>query len=168
VNRPAVDLVLLVCGNVYRRDDGAAVWAVAGLLPSLRDSARPSVGVRRCDQLDIEDLLGAAGSPVVIVDAAAGLPPGAVITLSLDELAQPQPGAAPRSSHAVPIAQVLGVARLLADAPIEGLFVGIGGADFGFGRGLSPVVRAAIPEFAHAIEAGVAELAAARSEVASG
>jgi hydrogenase maturation protease len=155
---------LLVCGNVDRRDDGAAIWAVSGLIHALHAERR--VEVRRCGQLDIEDLLDGAGRPLVIADAAVGAPPGSIVTVAFDDLVETRSTSTPHSSHALPIAQVLGIARQLADEPIDGVFVGVGGVDFGFGRGLSAEVRAALPGFRSAIAAallqsvplGVAEL----------
>jgi hydrogenase maturation protease len=132
---------LLACGNSDRRDDGAALAATRGL------------NATECGQLDIDDLLAApAGRPIVICDAAAGVEAGSVVTLRFDELLANPHGPAPHSSHALPIDQVIGVARAVAGRPIDGVFVGIGGADFGFGDGLSPAVAAALPAFRAAIE----------------
>jgi Ni,Fe-hydrogenase maturation factor len=78
------------------------------------------------------------------------------VTITFDELLANPRGPAPRSSHALPIDQVLGLTRLLADAPVEGLFVGIGGEDFGLGEDLSPKVREALPAYARAIGAAIA------------
>ncbi len=133
---------LLACGNLDRRDDGAALRATAGL---------PVVA---CGHLDIDDLLGVpAGHTIVICDAAAGVPAGQVMTLSFDELLANPRGPSPHSSHALPIDQVIGVARALSPVAIDGVFVGIGGADFGYGEGLSASVEAALPSFRAAIEA---------------
>jgi len=135
---------LLACGNADRRDDGAALLATRGL---------PAT---QCGQLDIDHLLAApAGVPIVICDAAAGVAPGVVVTKTFDELLANPRGPAPHSSHDLPIDQVIGVARALSTQPIDGLFVGIGGADFGYGRGLSPAVEAALPEFRAVIEGQV-------------
>jgi len=137
-NRPTW---LLACGNLDRRDDGAALRATAGL---------PAVA---CGQLEIDDLLTApAGHTIVICDAAAGVPAGKVTTLSFEELLANPRGPSPHSSHALPIDQVIGVARALAVAASIGFFVGIGGADFGFGEGLSAPVAAGLPAFRAAIE----------------
>jgi hydrogenase maturation protease len=144
---------LLVCGNVDRRDDGAAIWAVAAYLDEFGDDCR--VEVRRCGQLDIEDLLDAAGQPLVIVDAAIGASPGTVVTIPLDSLLEQTSCPTPHSSHALPIGQVLGVARELANAPIDGVFVGVGGVDFGFGRSLSTEVRATLRDFSAAIASAI-------------
>jgi len=141
---PPATVWLLCCGNADRRDDGAALVATRGLAAT------------QCGQLDIDHLLAApAGVPIVICDAAAGVAPGVVVTKTFDELLANPRGPAPHSSHALPIDQVIGIARALADKPIDGLFVGIGGADFGFGCGLSPAVEAALPEFRAAIESRV-------------
>jgi hydrogenase maturation protease len=139
--RAAASAWLLACGNRDRRDDGAALAATTGL------------GATACGQLDIDDLLAApAGRPIVICDAAAGVAPGRVVTLSFDELLTNPRGPSPHSSHALPIDQVIGVARAVAGRPIDGVFVGIGGADFGFGDGLSVQVAAGLPAFRAAIE----------------
>jgi hydrogenase maturation protease len=150
---------LLVCGNVDRCDDGAAIWAVGTLLPGLREEGARNVEARRCGQLDIEHLLDAEGAPLIIVDTATGIQPGRVVTLTFDDLLAHPRGPAPHSSHALPIDQVVGIARQLAGTPIDGLFVGIGGADFGFGRSLSTPVRKAMPDFLAAIQAAIEHLA---------
>ena len=153
---------LLVCGNVHRNDDGAATWAVARLLPLLEGLGRPPVEVLHCGQLDIEDLLDVgAGTPLVIVDTAIGVPAGEVVTLSLDDLRRRPHGVVPHSSHALPIDQVLGLAAVLAEEPPTGYFVGLGGHDFGFGETPSGEVREALPAFADAIAAAIERLALA-------
>ena len=141
---------VLACGNTDRRDDGAAVWATAG----------GEHVARTYGQLDIEQLLDVpAGTPIVVADTAVGIAPGRVVTLTFDELLANPRGPAPHSSHALPIDQVIGVARQLAAGPVDGLFVGIGGSDFGFGPTPSAAVLEALPEFAAAIDAAVRRLA---------
>jgi hydrogenase maturation protease len=111
------------------------------------------MAVTVCGQLEIDHLLGApAGRRIVICDAAAGVEPGQVVTLTFDELLANPHGPAPHSSHALPIDQVIGVSRALSQAPVDGVFVGVGGADFGFGEGLSAQVTAALPQFRAVIE----------------
>jgi hydrogenase maturation protease len=154
---------LLVCGSPDRADDGVALRAVARLAPRVGDEGPIHLDVRRCGQLDVEQLLDVpAGTPVLIVDAAAGVPAGEVVTLNGDRLLARPRAAAPRSSHALPVDQVLGLARILADQPLDVTFVGVGGADFGLGGELSPAVRRALPEYVSAIEAAI-EAAAVRS-----
>lgn len=150
---------LLVCGNADRRDDGAAIQAAESLLPDLMKEQREHIDVVRCGQLEIEDLLDApAGTPLLIMDAAVGVPSGTIVRRTFDELVSDATGPAPHSSHALPIAQVVGVARQLSDAPLDGLFVGIGASDYGFGTGLSDPVRRGLPEYVAAVGTAIGEL----------
>jgi hydrogenase maturation protease len=151
---------LLVCGNVDRADDGAAIWAVSHLVPGFTtNDLPPGIDVQRCGQLDVEHLIErGADSPVVIVDAAVGVRPGQVVTMTFDELLAATSKVAPRSSHSLPIDQVIGVARALSDAPIEGLFVGIGAGDVTPGRSLSRPVREGMGEYVVAIQKALMRL----------
>lgn len=147
---------LLVCGNLDRCDDGAAIVASTMLRPAPPTGARIEVAVKRCGQLDVQHLLDVApGVPVIIIDTAAGVPPGEIVTLTFDQLLAHPRGPAPHSSHALPIDQVIGIWRELSDQAVEGLFVGIGGSDFGFGRSLSTIVRRALPDFVAAINSAI-------------
>jgi Ni,Fe-hydrogenase maturation factor len=84
--------------------------------------------------------------------------PGEVVVRQLDELIDNPSGAAPHSSHVLPANLVLGMANVLAERPIRGYFVGIGGADFGYGDGLSAPVRRALPAFQERIVEAVIRL----------
>ena len=150
---------LLVCGNVDRADDGAAIWATSHLLPNSTADDLPGIDVRHCGQLDVDHLIeGGADAPTLIVDTAIGIGAGRVITLTFDELLAKTSTAQPHSSHALPIDQVIGVARELSDGPIEGLFVGIGAAELGYGRSLSQPVRESMGEFVVAIQKALMRL----------
>jgi len=148
---------LLVCGSADRGDDGAPLSAAARLLPLLETEVREGLEVRRCPQLDVNDIVDvAAGEACVIVDTVIGVEPGSIVTLSLAELAARAGGVTPRSSHALPIDQVLGIAEALRGSLPPGAFVGIGGLWFGFGSMQSRVVRAAPPALQDAIRAAIA------------
>lgn len=158
VARPPVRV--LVCGNIDRCDDGAAIWAMSHLLPDTAADDLPGVSVRRCGQLDIDDLLDdGVGAPVLIVDTAVGIAPGRVVTLDFDQLLAHPRDVAPHSSHALPIDQVIGIARNLSERPVDGLFVGIGAGDLGYGRSLSLPVRESMGEFVVAIQKALMRLA---------
>jgi hydrogenase maturation protease len=162
--RPPVRL--LVCGNADRADDGAAMRAVGALVARHHYRLGRDIAVQRCGELDVLHLLDVpTGQAIVIVDAAVGVAPGEVVTASLEELIDYPDGPAPYSSHALPINQLLGVANVLADKPLRGLFVGIGGTDFGFGERLSAAVASGLPNFIAAIDGAVVRLLAP-SEVA--
>jgi hydrogenase maturation protease len=160
---------LLVCGNSDRADDGAALRAVRSFLARRHYRVGRDVSVERCDQLDVLHLLDVpTGQAVVIVDTAIGVEPGEVVTTTLEELIDYPMGPSPHSSHALPINQLLGVANVLAEKPLEGLFVGIGGSDFGFGDHLSsPVVRG-LPTFVSAIDHAVEALLPVPATAATG
>ena len=140
---------LLVCGNADRGDDGAALSAVATLLPALPSPLLERMEVRRCGQLRVEDLLDVTqGEVALIVDAAVGVPPGHVITVPIADIAPLLGTPAPRSSHELPIDQVLSLAATLRPGGLPaGSFIGIGGRRFGYGRPLSRSVRLAMADF---------------------
>jgi Ni,Fe-hydrogenase maturation factor len=138
---------LLVCGNADRGDDGAALSAVATLLPSLPAALLERLEVRRCGQV------------AVVVDAAVGISPGRVVTMPIGAITADGIAPTPRSSHELPIDQVLGLAATLRPGGLpEGTFVGIGGRRFGYGRPLSRSVRLNMATFQAAIAAELARL----------
>jgi hydrogenase maturation protease len=155
---------LLVCGNAERGDDGAALAAVATLLAGLPPHLLAVIDVRRCEQLDLDDLIDLpVTAACVIADAVVGLAPGDIVTIPLTELPgrDAAAGPVPRSSHVLPIGQLVAIAEIMRDDPLDGSFVGIGGRSFGFGRGLGRPVRAALPAFRAAIESALIDAAAA-------
>lgn len=151
---------LVVCGEPERGDDAVGPLAVAGLPPRLLRRCE----VRRGVALDVQTLLDVPSEAgCLVVDAAVGIEPGAVVVVPLDRLDRPSVarsgGASPRSSHELPVDQVLGLARVLREQLPEGSFVGVGAAWAGFGAPLSPVVEAALPAFRAAIAAEIEKLA---------
>jgi hydrogenase maturation protease len=151
---------LLVCGNADRGDDGAALSAIATLLPSLPHALLECLEVRRCGHLRVEDLVDVpAGEVAIVVDAAVGIAPGHVVTLPIRRIAADPGSPSPRSSHELPVDQVLGLADALRPGGLpEGSFVGIGGRRFGYGRPLSRSVRINMPTFQAAISAELSRL----------
>ena len=161
MNAPTPTVRLLVCGSVDRGDDGAAVRAVAKLLPRLEPELQQRLEVRRCPLLDAADLIDVApGEACVVLDTVVGVEPGQVVIVPLDELGT-RDGLYPRSSHALPIAQVLGITMTVRGAIPAGTFVGIGGKWFGFGQLQSRAIRQGMPTFERAAEDAILELALA-------
>jgi hydrogenase maturation protease len=155
---------LLVCGNVDRGDDGAALAAVTGLLAGLPAHLLADLEVRPCESLQLEDLLELPDdSACVIVDAALGLTPGKVVTIALTDVParDARTGPVARSSHILPIGQVVAMAEVMRGRRLDGSLVAIGGDVFGFGPGLGRHVREALPEFRAAIEAALIDAATA-------
>ena len=162
MNAPAPVLRLLVCGNADRGDDGAALCAVAHVLPSLDAAVSRQLEIRRCSQLDATDIIDIPeGEACLILDTVVGVGAGEVVELSLDALID-RPSIAPRSSHALPIGQVLGIARAVRGDLPDGRFVGIGGKWFGFGDVRSRALREGMPAYEQAIAAAIHEQLGAR------
>ncbi len=152
---------VFVCGQPDRGDDGAA-FAAAELLG---DDVRARAEIVFAGQLDVMLLVDLpADGPCVVVDAVAGLEPGEIWVRPLAALVDRARSLAdggrapePRSSHELPLDQVLSLAATLRDAPPAGTFVGIGGSCWDLGAPLSDPVAAALPSFAAAITAAVAD-----------
>jgi hydrogenase maturation protease len=156
--RPTVRL--LVCGGADRGDDGAALVAVATLLPILSPELLGVLDVRRCGQLQVDDLVDVPHDmAAIVVDAAVGITPGSVAIVPLDSLVSRHDGPAPHSSHALPVDQVVAIAAAIRGRLPAGSFVGIGGRRFSFGQVLSRPVRAGLPAFRTAIEDEIRRLA---------
>jgi hydrogenase maturation protease len=152
-DRPSV--WLLVCGERMREDDGVAEAAVE-LLPA---DVLALVRVEIVGLMSVEALLDVPeGAGVVVADAASGIEPGRVVTIPLEEVARD--GAVPATTHVMPPDQVVALAAELRGRTPRGVFVGVGGAEFGFGDRLSPVVQAALPEYVAALSDAIRSLAA--------
>jgi Ni,Fe-hydrogenase maturation factor len=159
MNAPAPSIRLLVCGSADRGDDGAAMHAVAHLLPRLDPDLSQRLEVRRCPQLDAVDLIDVApGEARVVLAPEVGDEAGEVVVNPLDEHDTRQ-GIAPRSSHALPIDQVLGITQAIRGAVPAGTFVGNGGKWFGYGQLQSRALRKGMPEFERAAEEAILRLA---------
>jgi hydrogenase maturation protease len=155
---PATRVRLVVCGNPDRGDDGVALAATAGLLAGLPASVRRALDVRRRPELRVEDVLDLnPDEGCVILDAVSGVTPGRVVVLPIERLAEGLPFS-PRSSHELPIGLVIGLATALRERPLDGAFVGLGGAAWGHGEPLSRAARDALPAYRAAIAAALARL----------
>jgi hydrogenase maturation protease len=143
---PMVDV--LVCGSIDRGDDGAPSAAMQLLEASPSDNVR----IIRVGQVDVDDLLGVpAGSGVVIVDAATGIDPGVILELPLRALVGMEEAIRPRSSHALAMPEVIGLADMLRGRPLIGRVVVIGARRFTIGRPLTRRVAAALPALSRAV-----------------
>jgi hydrogenase maturation protease len=151
----AVAVEVLVCGSPDRGDDGAPMAVMA----RLREQLPPDVKMRAVGMLDVDDLLSVPyGAGVVIVDAATGIDPGAIVDLALTGLIGRPDGLHPRSSHALALPEVVGLAEMLRGRPLCGRIVAIGGAHFGLGTSFSRPVNAALDPLSEAIVQAVASV----------
>jgi hydrogenase maturation protease len=153
-------VIVLVCGEPRRGDDAAAFAATSAAVDLLSAGIRGVADIRPVGALDVDDIASVGeGAACLIVDAAVGPDPGAIVLGSLASLARSGgDGPAPRSTHAMPADQVLGLAAIVRPGLPPGSFVGIGGASFGLGEGLSLDVERALPRFARAIAAEIERL----------
>jgi hydrogenase maturation protease len=143
---------VFLCGDAHRGDDGAALRVVRLLAPGVRRHADIVVA----GQFDASMLLDVPEhTPCVIIDAVAGIEPGAIVAKPLAELAamgRRRAGGTrrpkSRSSHELPLEQALALADELRQHPVEGYFLGIGITDCALGEALSPAVAVALPALA--------------------
>jgi hydrogenase maturation protease len=129
-------------GNPSRRDDGFGPRLVHALEEG---TALPS-DVRTTALVDPLDLLEQwrACDAVVIVDAvSSGAPPGTLHHILWDEPGVVCPRAVV-SSHGMGAPEVAALARALGELPPRLELIGVEGADFGDGEGLTPPVEAAL------------------------
>ncbi len=136
--------LVLGVGNPSRGDDGAGrevarrlmAWDAPGLV------ARETSG-------ELADVCEACAGfdDVVIVDAAAGPPPGRV--LRFDGAAAPLPAQVSRAStHGVGVAEAVELLRALGRLPRRLTVYAVAGHDFAHGHGLSPAVARAVEQLA--------------------
>jgi hydrogenase maturation protease len=125
----------------------------------LEPSPDAKVRITQIGQLDVDDLLGVPqGSGVVIVDAATGIDPGAILELPLRALVGMEDTVQPRSTHALAMPEVIGLADMLRGRPLIGRIVVIGARRFTLGRPLTRRVAAALPALARAVGTAVEQV----------
>ncbi len=139
--RPAV--VVAAIGCAFRRDDGVGPAVLGRAQADLDGVAEIGLLAAPLDLLGRWD--GAALA--VVVDALRGGEPGTVHVVELVTApSRPPPGVrAPGvSSHGLGVVEAVRLAHVLGTAPRRVVLVGVAGADFGAGPGLSPRVAAAV------------------------
>ena len=154
-------IVVFACGDELRGDDGVAPLAVRALPAAVA----AGVDVRVLGAVAVEDLVALPpGTRVVIVDAIVGPDPGQVVELDLAALPAgatdlAAPALITTSSHQLPLGEVVALATLLRDAPIDGRFVGIGIRSVAFGSELSGPVADALPALTDAVSRAILAIA---------
>jgi hydrogenase maturation protease len=128
-------------GNDWRRDDGAGL-----------EVARRLGGI----QLDGEPIglvaAFAGDDDVVVVDAvSSGARPGTLHVFDASAARLPTELFGSSSTHALGLAEAIEIARSLGRLPTRVRVVGIEGALFDYGLGLTPEVEAAVEECTRSI-----------------
>jgi hydrogenase maturation protease len=145
----SVSCVVIGIGNPYRHDDGVgpAVAAEIGKLdlPGVR------VIVSDGEPVSLVTAWDGAGLAVVI-DACRQVPgcPGRIHRLAPDRLDGSDTGT---SSHGFGVPYALRLGRALSRQPGRLVVIGVEGADFSAGTGLSAAVTAALPAAVAAVRA---------------
>jgi hydrogenase maturation protease len=151
-------VVVFACGESLRGDDAAAHVAVAALPLAGRAYAE----IRRIGQLEPEDLISLpSGTPVIVVDTVTGVEPGRLVEFDLSDIGACAAAVRPRSTHQLPLDQVVGMADVLGH-PVTGAFLGVGGDSFEPGEPLSDHVQKALPALRAAIAEEVQQLGSRR------
>ncbi|MBN2386085.1 MAG: hydrogenase maturation protease [Anaerolineales bacterium] len=155
-----MSIVLIGIGQSLRRDDGAGPRAVRlWQAQHPGTAARVRVEVSELPGLGLLALL-AGMQAALIVDAARldTAAPGTLVRLGPDELAAFTPGS--ESAHGWGVAETLQLGRKLDPAlgSCRITLIGIVGADFGMGAGLSPFVEQALTEAVAQIEQTIRNL----------
>lgn len=153
---PAVDTLVVGCGNALRGDDGAG----PAVLRELAERGLPP-GVRLLDAgtrgMDVAFAMRDVRRVVVVDASQVGAEPGAVHRVPADELV----GLAPPEGnmHLIRWDQALGFARWLLedDYPTDVIVYLVEGASFEAGAPLSTAVDAAVQRIADTIEADLRE-----------
>jgi hydrogenase maturation protease len=136
---------IITVGNPYRGDDGVGPYVFAGLAQAL-----PGADLVLCDG-EVSSLLDAFGgcAEVLLVDAmdaaSAGQPAGSVVRLDGEDAALAEAGLR-TSTHAMSVAEAIGLARSLGALPKRLSVIAIVGESFAHGAGLSAAVARAADE----------------------
>ena len=132
-------------GNPLRGDDGIGQAAVQAYADEAADGG---IEVLCCHQLmpELAERL-AVVDLVVFVDAAAGSPPGSVVTTRL----QASRGSSSGFAHHVDPGVLLAMSGTLYGRLPEAYLVSVGTESFALGEGLSAAVTAALPEIMAAL-----------------
>ena len=128
-------------GGDFRRDDGVG----PAIVRRLAERKLPGVACLEAesDALALLEIWRGADAVLLIDAVCSGAEPGTISRLDL--ASRPLPASfAPVSTHGLGLREAIELASLLDRLPGRLLFLGIEGADFSPGSGLTPAVAAAV------------------------
>jgi len=154
------DPLVIGVGNAYGRDDAAGLSAARRLC---EEAGAPAV-LREVsgEGTALIDAWAGAGTVVLIDAVSSGAPPGTIVCVDARAASVPA-GWFRYSTHAFGVAEAIELARVLGRLPARLIVVGIEGARFDAGVGLSPEVARAVEEVARRGLGAIATEGAARS-----
>ena len=150
-------VLLVALGNGFCHDDGVGPAVVESALqmsegselgPAIRAAGTDGSPLSLLDIFD-EDRRSGHDRLLVVVDAlCSGRPPGSITMTWLGTAAPPstlgEGGQSAPSTHGLGFAQVYRLAACMSLLPEHMALIGVEGADFSKGEGLSPAVTAAV------------------------
>ncbi|WP_338676458.1 hydrogenase maturation protease [Streptomyces sp. SCSIO 30461] len=145
--------VVLGVGNDFRYDDGVG-WAVVEKLRnrSSLDRLPPGTELRICGGDPVRLIEWWDGADLAVVIDAARVHPGHPGRVHRTELSARQPSrSTTASSHGFGLGEAWSLARLLGRLPRRLVVYAVQIADVSVGRGLSPVVAAAVDSVAESV-----------------
>ncbi len=154
-------MTVVVCGlgQPLRGDDAAGLEAVhlwQSRFPTQAQHPNVQVQMLEVPNIALLDILEGTNAALLVDAAQAQAPPGSIHCLTADAL--PPFVAGTSSAHGWSPAETLALARALGrPLPPRLDILAIVAADFTIGAGLSPTVRAALPQAAEAIAQWVAQ-----------
>ncbi len=148
-------VVVFACGDPLRGDDSVAHVACRALPPE----ALARVDIKLVGALQPEYLRDLpAGVRAVIVDAVVGPSPGQIVEMLLSEMSGRAESVITTSTHQLPLDEVVALAQLLRDEPVQGRFVGMGIELVEVGEHVTPSVESSLAALTAAVARAVAEL----------
>ncbi|TMR04228.1 hydrogenase maturation protease [Actinomadura soli] len=142
--------IVIGVGNDFRRDDGAGPAVVQALRGRVRATLAATDG-------EPARLIGlwAGADLAIVVDAVRAEPPdpGRIHDLGAETAALAQ---RPVTGHALGLGEAVALGLAVAQMPVRLRVLAIEGLDFGFGRGLTPRVAAAVTTVTDRIAASLA------------
>jgi hydrogenase maturation protease len=135
-------------GNPFRRDDGIGPAVVERL-------AFPCTLVHHGEGTDLMERWQGCDRLVLVDATCSGAPAGTIGVWDASAVDLPA-GLLPKGSHVFGVAEGIALARRLGRLPASVTVVGIEGADFTAGQGLSPAVAAALAEAVERLRAALA------------
>ncbi len=143
--------VVLALGNLLNHDEGLGLEALKLLSARLGPQGELEFVDGGVLGLDLLPLVESCSHLLVLDAADAGLPPGALIELSRDQI--PLYTGVKLSEHQLTFQEVLALANLRGRLPAHVHLIGAQPSDISIGIGLSPVVQSTLPLIAGRAEA---------------
>ncbi len=136
--------LILGIGNTLNTDEGLGVHALDALRDTLGNQNKFEMLDGGTLGLNLLPLVEESSHLLVLDAVNAGKPPGTVIELSRDEI--PLFRGIKMSDHQITFQEVLGLAKIREKFPPHLHLIGAQPADLSIGVGLSPTIKAIMPE----------------------